>query len=467
AYKIKKAVDLGFVDWRTRESRRNACHREVELNRRFAPDVYQGVAEVRGPDGEVCDWLVVMRRMPADARLAALVRSGVAVEDHLRDVARILAAHHAAARRSARIDRAGTAEALWARWQSNLETLRELSPPADPGTVSAVWTLAEQYVRGRTRLLQGRVAAGLVRDGHGDLLAEDVFCLPDGPRILDCLEFDDDLRALDGVDDAACLAMDLERLGAPALGERFLTWFVEFSGHPCPDSLVHHYVAYRAVMRAKVAALRARQAGGPAADECRQLMGLGLRHLTAAQPTLVAVGGLPGTGKSTLAAALADARGAVLVRSDRLRKELAGLDPAADAAAPWRHGIYSAEWTRRVYDEMARRAAELLTAGESVVLDASWSSERDRRKAREVASTAYAAWRPLRCVAPAEVARQRIRDRRRGVGEPSDASPEIAAAMTPEFDPWEEVTEVNTMASLRESLEHALQVLREPPASGG
>ena len=163
--------------------------------------------------------------------------------------------------------------------------------------------------------------------GHGDLIADDIFGLDDGPRILDCLEFDDRLRWLDGLDDAAFLATDLERLGAPELAEQFLAAYAEYSGDPAPVSLRHHYVAYRAFVRVKVACLRAGQGDPAGGFEARHLAEVGLRHLRAGAVSLVLVGGLPGTGKSALAGAAADQRGVTLLSSDRVRKELAACPP--------------------------------------------------------------------------------------------------------------------------------------------
>ena len=172
-------------------------------------------------------------------------------------------------------------------------------------------------------------------DGHGDLIADDIFCLDDGPRILDCLDFDDRLRWLDGLDDAAFLGMDLERLGGPALAEEFMAAYADYSGDPAPASLPHHYVAYRAFVRLKIACLRAAQGDPAAGFEARQLAEVALRHLRAGAVTLVLAGGLPGTGKSALAGAVAGRLGFTVLNSDRIRKELAGLPAEASARAPY------------------------------------------------------------------------------------------------------------------------------------
>ena len=442
AYKLKKPVALGFLDFTSQRARMAACRRETELNRRFAPDVYLGVAEIRGPDGRVCDHLVVMRRMPAGRRLSTLVLARAPVDGALRQVARVLAAWHAAAPRSAQISEQGSQEALRARWQANIEQARECCGDllADAG-LAEIERLAGRFTAGRARLFDERIRAGRVLDGHGDLLADDIFCLDDGVRILDCLEFDDRLRWLDGLDDASFLAMDLERLGAPDLASRFTSWYAQYSGDPAPASLRHHYVAYRAFVRAKVACLRARQGDGSAAAEAWQLAGIALGHLRAGAVTLVLVGGLPGTGKTTLAAALADHLGFTVLSSDRIRKELAGVPAEQRCAAPWRAGIYTAARTERVYSELLSRAGRLLALGESVIVDASFVSPAQRAAAAAAAAAAQADLVQLRCTAPAEAAAQRLAARTGGI---SDADEEIARQMAALDAPWPEAVTIDT-----------------------
>ncbi|WP_343947317.1 AAA family ATPase, partial [Pseudonocardia zijingensis] len=375
-----------FLDFGNPDLRRAVLQRELELNRRLSPDVYLGLAQVSGLPGEPAEPLLVMRRMPAERRLATLVQDGADVGDALRALARMVAAFHAGAERGPRIAAEGGREALRARWRANTTELHPFDQTVlPPGTADALDRLVTRFLDGRGPLFAQRIADERIVDGHGDLIAADVFCLDDGPRVLDCLEFDDRLRFVDGLDDVAFLAMDLERLGRTDLGERFLDDYVEFSGDPAPASLRHHYTAYRAGVRAKVACLRHAQGEPSARAEAVRYATIALHHLRTGSPRLALVGGLPGTGKTTLAGALADRFGAVVLSSDRIRKELAGLAPSTPAGAGFRKGIYTPEHTEELYSELLHRAEQLLGRGESVVLDASWTAAPHRAAAAEIA----------------------------------------------------------------------------------
>ncbi len=244
---------------------------------------------------------------------------------------------------------------------------------------------ARRYVDGRGRLFAARIDRGWARDGHGDLLADDIFCCDDGPRILDCLEFDERLRVGDVLADAAFLAMDLERLGRPDLGWSFLQLHAELLGDRWPSSLAHHHIAYRAQVRAKVALARARQGVRGGDDEAARLLGIAGRHLRAGRARLVLVGGSPGTGKSTIAERLGVELDAIVVRSDELRKEVAGLPADAHAPSPPHAGIYSQRMTEATYEALIGRARELLELGEMVIVDATWSEQHWRDAAARMA----------------------------------------------------------------------------------
>jgi aminoglycoside phosphotransferase family enzyme/predicted kinase len=450
AYKVKKAVDLGFVDFTTREARARACHREVELNRRLAPDVYLGVADVIGPDGSVADHLVVMRRMPSERRLSTLVVAGdPSLEDEIRHVSRVVARFHASAARGPVIDVAASPEHLGQLWRSSLDELRGAGRDVvDGATVDRIDRLATRWLTGRRALLEERIAGGHVVDGHGDLLADDIFCLDDGPRLIDCLEFDDGLRWGDVAADVAFLAMDLERLGRPDLGRRFLQWYEELSGEAVPDGLAHHYVAYRAVVRATVACLRGD------GEQAGRLLAIAERHLEAARVRLVVVGGPPASGKSTVAAGVGERLGAVVLRSDVTRKELAGIEPWTRRGSP---DLYDADHTEATYVALLERAAPARAAGTSVLRDATSGDRRWRAPARDVAAAAVADLTELRCAVPVDVAMARAAAR---TDDPSDATPAIAARLAASFAAWPEAVAVDTEGSIEASVDAAVAAVR-------
>jgi uncharacterized protein len=453
-YKLKKPVSFGFLDFSDRRLREQACHREVELNRRLAPDVYLGVADVLGDGGVPCDHLVVMRRMPPDRRLAALARAGAPLDDVVGDIARLIARFHAGAPTSDTIAAAGRRDAVLRIWEDSFEQLAAFTGPVlDPGACGRVEHLVRRYLAGRGALFDRRIASGAIRDGHGDLQAEDIFCLDDGPRILDCIEFDDRLRHNDVVADVAFLAMDLERLGVPEAAETFLTRYREFAGETYPQSLAHHYIASRAHVRCKVACLRHGQGDADAASAARSLLALAARHLEAARVRLVLIGGLPGTGKSTVAAALADATGWPVLRSDEVRKDIAGLGHTVAAAAPPGEGLYRPAVTDATYAALLERGRTALELGETIILDASWSDGRHRQAAREVAGATASDLVELCCVAPLEVAQQRIRRR---LDARADATPLVAAAMASRFEAWPGSSPLDTTGEPNRPVRQAL-----------
>jgi aminoglycoside phosphotransferase family enzyme/cytidylate kinase len=461
-YKLKKPVRLDFVDLSTREARERICHREVALNRRIAPDVYLGVADVVGPDGNVCDHLVVMRRMPDDRRLSTLVRSGAAVDDQLRQIARVVASFHSRTETSAEIAGSSRPDPIRAKWEATFRTVQpHLGSVLATNIEERIRGLARRYLDGRAALFDQRIAEGKVLDGHGDLLADDIFCLDDGPRILDCVEFDDELRYGDVLADVCFLAMDLERLGAADLGARFLSWYRELSAETYPFTLAHHYVAFRAHIRAMVACLRAVQGDDAAADEAAGLLDIARNHLERGQVALLLVGGLPGTGKSTLVAGLADRFGWTVLRSDEVRKDLAGVAHTERADAGFREGLYRPEATAATYRELLERARRLLELGEPVVVDASWTDRQHRAAGAAVARQTSSELVELECTAPTEVAAERLRERARAAGDVSDATPAVAAAMATTADAWPSARSIDTTTPADVTLAHGDALVRD------
>ncbi|MEZ5170349.1 MAG: AAA family ATPase [Acidimicrobiia bacterium] len=444
AYKVLKPVAFEFVDLSTSQARRSACEREVALNRRIAPDIYLGVATYEPHDGGESEPVIVMKRMPAGRSLEHLVRSGADATECVRQVARTVAAFHADADRSAAVTDRARPDVVRRRWQENISELRRVGHVLGPTTLEeldAVDTLGQRYLSGRGPLLDRRISEGAVCDGHGDLLAADIYCLDDAPRILDCLAFRDDFRSVDVIADVAFLAMDLERLGRAGLARQLLDDYREFSGDTAPASLTEHALCDRALIRSKVAALRAIGGGTQGSPEAVALLAAAADHADRARVRMVLVGGLPGTGKTTLASGLADDTGFVLLRSDTIRRELARESGIS----------YDDSSKDSVYDEMLRRAGTLLANGESVVLDASWTARRHRQEAEVVAEHTMTDVIALRTDLPREVAFERIEQRQAQGTDESQATPAVASELARVADPWPDAHVLDTLRSAAET----------------
>ena len=460
-HKRKKPVRFAFVDLSTPERRAEVCRREVTLNRRFSPDIYLGVEDIVDDDGRVIDHAVLMRRLPPDRRLATLVRAGEDVSRCLNAVAREMAACHARASTSDEISAVGTPAALRDLWERNLREMAVFVPGLlDASMLARIDVLAHRYLEARGPLLDERVARGRVVDGHGDLLAEDIFCLDDGPRILDCLEFDDRLRWGDVLYDIGFLAMDLERLGHPHLAFAFLDRYREYSGETHPRSLEHHYIAYRALVRAKISCLRGqypRHRRGPRLSwsQC-------LRHLArrpgAARPHRW-------SARHRQDDARERARRRARMDGPALRRGPQGARRPRPAGA--RHGALSRQPVLLGDDGRDLPGAQIpplvcCCAGESVVLDASFSTARSRVDVAAVAAESAADLTELRCLLPADMAAQRLSRRAQADRDASDATPAIANAMAREFEPWPTATPVGTLEPLEDVLPAILDQLDSP-----
>jgi len=441
-YKLRKPVQFGFLDFRERDVRRLDCEREVTLNRRLAPDVYLGVADIQ-LDGEAIDHMVVMRRMPDERRLADLVGQRTGSNGCLHQVAKTLAAFHDSAARSPHISTAGTGAALRAGWETNFaETATYVGTILNRTIDTEIRLLARRWMGGHEALFNERIASEHVCDGHGDLQAEDIFCLDDGVRILDCIEFSDQLRYCDVIADVAFLAMDLERLEHAEAGTRFLLDYQRLTEDRFPTSLVHFYIASRAYVRAKVCCLRAAQGIDDAREEARLLHALALRHLQRANVIVVLVGGLPGSGKSTIAAGLGASRSWPVLRSDEMRMELSPIpkEPVAGKS----HGNYSHAATELVYGRLLREAEQLVESGESVILDASWIDSAWRNAARAMAQRTGSDLFELCCSSAPQEAERRILLRLAEHSDESEATPKVREAMSRSMDPWEPSAAIDT-----------------------
>lgn len=465
AYKVKKPIVTDFLDFSTVERREHACNREVALNRRLAPDSYLGVAHFTPPECGAAEPVIVMRRYPDEWRLATKVLRGEPVEQDLSAVADLLVRFHATAERGGEVDAQAQVEAIAGRWQENVTELAKFAggivPGLSPDAVGEIDRLATRYIAGRALLFSSRIGERKIVDGHADLLADDIFCLSGGPALLDCLEFDDRLRYVDVVDDAAFLAMDLEFLGRPDLGEYFLQQYRKFSadaaGEDSPASLHDFYIAYRAVVRAKVDCISHTQGDVGAAARAQRHLEIAHRHLRAGAVRLILVGGGPGTGKTTLARLLAERIGAHVISTDDVRADMVARGEIAGVAGVFGKGLYTDEKVDAVYDAVLRLAQLSLSSGYNVILDGTWRDARHRDHARSLAVEAFATLIEFSCTTTLTTAVERIRSRTETT---SQVTPEIAAALSAERlkEPWVQAHQVDMTRPVEESVAEAQQI---------
>jgi hypothetical protein len=439
-YKVKKPVKLPFLDFSTLEKRRHYCEEEVRLNRRLAPDVYLGVIPVTGDDGnlrfegqgEPADWAVKMRRLPEEATLERrLARDELAPAD-LAALARRLAEFHRSAARSEHISEFGRCETVAKNIHENFAVAAPLVGRTMSQSVrDRLVALNEESLGTLQPLIDARAARGIPCDTHGDLHLDHVYLIPDRSApadlvVVDCIEFNERFRYADPVADIAFLLMDLEFHGWPDLAAGFADAWFEASGDAEGRALLPLYVSYRAAVRGKVDGLQLVETEIPevarekALARARGHWLLALNQLESPDRhvCLVLIGGLPGTGKSSLAASLSAAGNFHVIRSDVIRKELGGIAGDDNATAPGSAGIYTRESTDRTYAECLRLAEERLFEGERVIIDATFVEEARRRQFFEAAARWAIPVLFLVCEAEPAAVKVRLESRR---GDVSDA----------------------------------------------
>jgi len=482
-YKLRKAVRLPFVDFGSRAARNADCLREVALNRRLAPSVYLGVAPVEtegdavrvGPVGEDAapdaEHVVVMRRLPEGRDALSLLEAGRIGADELEAVAGRLARFHA--EHGLGVPAPWSAEAWRERTAEPVRACVDALGESGLVRAARVEALARR-VRERLDTLAPRLEArrreGRAVEGHGDVHLDHVWLEAGEPEplVIDCVEFDAELRRIDVASEVAFLAMDLRYRGHAELAEAFLAAYAQEADDYGLFGVVDFHAAYRALVRAKVAAFAVDQESiGPRQREAARASVE--RHLALAESLLepggpgavVVLCGTVGSGKSTVARELRRAGDGVPIASDRVRKRLAGLDPSASADAPPDEGLYTPERTEQVYRALLERAAPVMDAGRTAVLDASFT----RRAARD-AARAWAAEHgvPIRLVEARcrrETAETRLAARARAGHDPSDAGPDFLATSLARFEPpdeWPEATRTVVWTDApdwRDALAHA------------
>ena len=436
AYKIKKPVKLGFLDFSSLEARGYYCEEELRLNRRLAPELYLDVVQIRGlrsapriaGHGPLLDYAVRMRQFPQEALASRLLARGELTPHLLTRFAARIAEFHAQLPAAVPESRYGTPESVLHNACENFEQISaRLESSDDHLTLRALrdWTQRE-FMRKYSELGE-RHAAGMVRECHGDLHLGNIVRLGSELVAFDCIEFNPALRWNDVMSEVAFVVMDLLDRGAPHLAWLVLNAYLQGSGAYSGLSVLRFYLTYRAVVRAKVHLIRASQASDPAertrlVSAYRHYIQLAQQCSSAQRPAIVLMHGLAGSGKSTLAQELAHTWGAIRVRSDVERKRLEGVQALARSEAPIAGGLYRENVTQATYTRLADVARASASAGYTVIVDATFLQRWQRARLREVAGAVGVPIAVLSMQAREDVLQQRIEARAQLANDPSDAT---------------------------------------------
>jgi len=465
AYKIKKPVDFGFLNFTTLKARKHFCEEELRLNQRLAADLYLELLPITGSEnapalggkGQAIEYAIKMRQFPQDSLLSAVQARGELKPSHIDDLARQIADFHRQTPPVAANHRLVSVEAICAPMRQNVVQIEPLlTEQADKQQLAALSGWLEASITRLAPILEKRGANGKIRECHGDLHLGNAILRENGQvALFDCIEFNEEFRLIDQALDAGFLAMDLETCGLHALAHRFTNAWLEQTGDWQALELLPLYKAHRALVRAKVGLFRLGQEQDEAQRRAilagyRSYIALAESYSAIPAPFLVILHGLSGSGKSHLARQLADESSAICLRSDVERKRL-----FAD---------YSARYTEQAHQQTYARLHQLaeaaLHAGTSVIIDGAYLKRSEREAARQIAERHGVPWLIVACEAPIELIEQRIAARQQAGVDPSEADLSVVLSQQGFIEPLE-ADEIALRLDAQQTDTHWLEVLRK------
>ena len=474
-YKIKKPVNLEFLDFTTLEKRRHCCHQEVTLNRRLTHNVYLDVVPITFRDGryhlagsgQPVEYAVKMRQLPDDRSIIRLLRKGRIDKEALQNLARILARFYGQVPTGGHINTFGSWETVWANCEENFRQMEVfVGRILDERMFQIVRAATRSFLRRWQELFEHRIENDKIRDCHGDLRSGHVY-FTDGIQIIDCIEFNERFRYGDIASDLAFLAMDLDYEGYPQIAHSLLKAYVVYTRDQDVFVLLDFYKCYRAFVRVKVNCFRLQEGDldkherGRLITETHRYMDLAYSYAVQfTRPTLWVVCGMPASGKSTIAKELAKTLGVKVFRSDVIRKELFTLQPYERVDVPFEEGIYSKGASSLTYGKLLLLGQEEIERGYSVILDATYSSRHQRSEVLRLAKDMDTNLMFVECICPEAALKERLMRRER-TSSVSDARLHHFQQIKARFEPVNEVRDdmhirVDTERSLEVSMEHII-----------
>lgn len=451
AYKIKKAVDLGFLNFTSIDRRRFYCNEEVRLNRRLCPDIYLDVVELRESpsgltfcgEGKVVDYAVLMKRLPEERMLDRMLSEGKVTEKDIRSIAGAVAGFHLKAERGGAIDEYGTVAAVLRNWEENFHQVGNCPGASIPERdLSMIRTFVETFISENESVFAERLKSGFIRDCDGDIHIENI-CMTEPPCIFDCIEFNDRFRYSDTAADIAFFLMDLDFHGKSVLSGPFLDEYCNMTGDRGLFQVLDFYMVYRAFVRGKVESLKQNSPAIPVSEKInagkkaeryfRLARGYILRKRM--PRTLIITCGLMGSGKSTIASALSFELGLETVSSDAVRKEITNTPPDQRSNDNYGNGIYTPVIDESVYNELLSRSDMAIKEGRSIIVDATFRRWRDRVRFAKMAGDNGASFYIAHTVCADSIARERLNTRDLKPDGLSDGRWELFQPQKDDFEP--------------------------------
>jgi aminoglycoside phosphotransferase family enzyme/predicted kinase len=450
AYKIKKPVNLGFVDFSTLVKLHFFCQEELRLNRRLAPQLYLDVVAIAGTpehprlhgQGAPIEYAVKMVQFAQDTLLSHLIDAGTLHVAHIDHLAQEVSAFHTRIARADPTSRFGTPEVVYQPVQENFRHLFDaIDDPVRQAHARELEAWCQRTFAAHRLDFIARKRDGFVRECHGDLHLGNMILLDDAVVIFDCIEFNDTLRWIDVSSDVAFLIMDLEDRGRPDLAHRFLNGYLEATGDYGLLVPLPFYRTYRALVRAKVAGIRFGQSNLSPAEvqHLREAFGsylnLAERYTRPSRPQLWITHGLSGSGKTYQTQQLLEATGAIRLRSDVERKRLCGLAPLERSTGRRARDLYAPDVTQRTYDHLAQQAARVIGAGFTAVVDATFLQRAQRDAFRRLAAQLGVPFMILAFRAHPETLRRRVAQRSAQGVDASEADLAVLQGQLAAFEP--------------------------------